>query len=129
MPVDINALIQYRTNRAEETLEETKLAIENNRLHLAANRIYYSAFYVVSALALKKGFKTSKHSQLLSWFNKEFVKKELIDMNLGKFYLDAFEMRQESDYDDLVSFDLKYIQAKLTLAEDFVKKIKEFISI
>ena len=128
MPVDINALIKHRINRAEETLEEAKLAIENSRLHLAANRIYYAAFYVVSALALNKGFKTSKHSQLLSWFNKEFVKKELIDKNMGKFYLDAFEMRQEGDYDDLVSFDLKYIQDKLIQAQDFVIRIKEVIT-
>lgn len=76
MPFDIADLIKYRINRAEETLDEVNLAIENGRLHLAANRIYYAAFYIVSALALKRGFKTSKHSQLLSWFNKEFVKKE-----------------------------------------------------
>lgn len=128
MPVDKSALIKYRINRAEETLDEVKLAIENNRLHLAANRIYYSVFYIVSALALKKGFNTSKHSQLLSWFNKEFVKKELIDKNLGKFYLDAYEMRQEGDYDDLVSFELKYIEDKLVLARVFIRKIKEIIS-
>jgi len=128
MPVDIGALIKYRINRAEETLDEVKLAIENNRLHLAANRIYYSVFYIVSALALKKGFKTFKHSQLLSWFNKEFVKKELIDKNLGKFYLDAYEMRQEGDYDDLVSFELKYIEDKFVLAKEFIKRIKEIIN-
>jgi len=128
MPVDIGALIKYRINRAEETLDEVKLAIENNRLHLAANRIYYSVFYIVSALALKNGFKTSKHSQLLSWFNKEFVKKELIDKNLGKFYLDAYEMRQEGDYDDLVSFELKYIEDKFVLAKEFIKRIKEIIN-
>jgi uncharacterized protein (UPF0332 family) len=127
MPVDIKALIKYRINRAEETLEEASLAIENSRLHLAVNRIYYAAFYVVSALALSKGFKTSKHSQLLSWFNQKFVKKELIDKNMGKFYLDAFGMRQEGDYDDLVSFDLKYVGDKLTLAKDFVRSIKEII--
>ena len=128
MPVDINSLIKYRINRAEESLDEAKLATENNMLHLAVNRIYYSAFYIVSALALKKGFKTSKHSKLLGWFNKEFVKKEFIEKNMGKFYLDAFEMRQESDYDDLVSFDLKFIQDKLTQAEDFVRGIKEIIN-
>jgi hypothetical protein len=128
MPVDIGALIKYRINRAEETFDEVKLAIVNERLHLAANRIYYSVFYIVSALALKKGFKTSKHSQLLSWFNKEFVKKELVDKNLGKFYLDAYEMRQEGDYDDLVSFELKYIEEKLVLAKEFIKKIKEIIN-
>ena len=57
MPVDINELIKYRIIRASETLDEVRLAIENNRLHLAANRIYYSTFYIVSALALKKGFR------------------------------------------------------------------------
>jgi hypothetical protein len=39
MPVDKSALIKYRINRAEETLGEVKLAVENGRLHLAANRI------------------------------------------------------------------------------------------
>jgi hypothetical protein len=128
MPVDKSALIKYRINRAEETLGEVKLAVENGRLHLAANRIYYSVFYIVSALALKNGFKTSKHSQLLSWFNKEFVKKELVDKNLGKFYLDAYEMRQEGDYDDLVSFELRSIEDKMVLAKDFIKRVKELIN-
>lgn len=129
MPVDINELIKYRIIRASETLDEARLAIENNRLHLAANRIYYSTFYIVSALALKKGFKTSKHSQLLSWFNKEFVKKNLIDKNLGKFYLDAFEMRQEGDYDDFINFELKYVEGKLEQAKDFVERVMQLINL
>lgn len=37
-------------------------------------------------------------------------------------------MRQESDYDDLVSFALKYIEDKLVLAKDFIKRIKEIIN-
>ena len=65
---------------------------------------------------------------MLSWFNKEFVKKELIDKNLGKFYLDAYEMRQEGDYDDLVSFELKHIEDKLVQAKEFIKRIKEIIN-
>jgi len=128
MPVEKNVLILHRIKRAEETLDEAKLAIDNNRLHLAANRIYYSVFYIVSALALKNDFTTSKHSQLLSWFNKEFVKAGLADKKLGKFYLDAFEMRQEGDYDDLVEFDPKYVNEKLNEAKEFVKKIKKLIS-
>jgi uncharacterized protein (UPF0332 family) len=129
MQDDKNALIKYRINRAEETLDEVKLAIENNRLHLAANRIYYSVFYIVSSLALKKDFTTSKHSQLLGWFNREIVKAGLVDKKLGKFYLDAFEMRQEGDYDDLVSFDLKYIKDKFDIAQEFINRIKEIISL
>ena len=83
---------------------------------------------MVSALALKMEFKTSKHSQLLSWFNREIVKTGLIDKNFGKFYLDAFEMRQEGDYDDLVEFDKNYIVVKFNQVKDFIEKVKEIIA-
>ena len=107
MRVDKNELIKYRLHRANETLEEAKISIENKRYLLAANRIYYASFYAVSALAIKHEFKTSKHAQLLSWFNKNFVKNGIVKKRLGKFYLDAFEMRQESDYEDFVVIDKK----------------------
>lgn len=42
-------LIRYRISRAEGTIEEAELAIKNNKLSLAENRIYYSIFYIVSA--------------------------------------------------------------------------------
>jgi len=32
----------------------------------AENRIYYAIYYIVSALAIKNDYSTSKHSQLLS---------------------------------------------------------------
>ena len=60
MRVDKNELIKYRLHRANETLEEAKISIENKRYLLAANRIYYASFYAVSALAIKHEFKTSE---------------------------------------------------------------------
>jgi len=73
-------LIRYRINKSEGTIEEAELAIENNKLSLAENRIYYSIFYIVSALALKYDFSTSKHSTLMGWFNQGMVKTEKIDI-------------------------------------------------
>lgn len=127
MQVDKNELIEYRLNRASETLDEVKISIENKRYLLAANRIYYASFYAVSALAIKHEFKTSKHAQLLSWFNKTFVKTEIIEKRLGKFYLDAFEMRQESDYEDFVVIDKTSIDEKLKLASEFIDKISKLL--
>jgi len=69
MPLDKEALIKYRLERSLETISEVEHAIQNNHLHLAANRIYYAIFYAVSALAAKNNFSTSKHFTLLSWFN------------------------------------------------------------
>ncbi len=127
MQADKNELIKYRLNRARETLEEAKISIENKRYLLAANRIYYASFYAVSALATKQELKTSKHAQLLSWFNKTFVKTEIIEKRLGKFYLDAFEMRQESDYEDFVVIDKTSIDEKFKLASEFIDKISELL--
>jgi len=122
MPVDKSVLIEHRLNRAKETLEEAKLSIDNERLLLAANRIYYAVFYAVSALGLKNDFATSKHAQLLSWFNKNFIKTNIIEKRFGKFYLDAFEMRQESDYDDFVEIDKNSIETKFKIALEFSAK-------
>ena len=73
-------LIQYRVQRAETTLQEAKWAIDKNTLPLAENRVYYAIFYIVSALALKFDFSTSKHSTLRGWFNQMFLKTGVINL-------------------------------------------------
>ena len=90
-------LIEYRIQRAEQTLKEAKWAMDKKTLPLAENRIYYSIFYIVSALALKSEFSTSKHSTLRGWFNQMFLKTKAIDLNFGKTYSTAFEKRQKAD--------------------------------
>jgi len=49
---DKNLLVNYKIKRADETLDEALLSPTNNKLNLTANRIYYAAFYIVSALAI-----------------------------------------------------------------------------
>jgi len=44
--------------------------IDNNRFRSAVNRIYYGMFYPLMALGLANHFETSKHGQLIGWFNK-----------------------------------------------------------
>ena len=97
-------LINYRISRAKETIEEAQKAISENHLHLAENRIYYSIFYYVTALSLKFDFSTSKHKQLLGWFNMNFIKTGIINKEIGKIYYNAYENRQSGDYDDMIYF-------------------------
>jgi uncharacterized protein (UPF0332 family) len=66
-------LIDYRFNQARETLELARFLADQGKLAVAVNRIYYGMFYALGALALKHRFETSKHAQLIGWFNKNFV--------------------------------------------------------
>jgi uncharacterized protein (UPF0332 family) len=127
MQLDKQALIEYRIERSLETIIEAEKAIRDNHLHLAANRIYYSIFYIVSALAIKNNFSTSKHSTLLSWFNREFVKKNIIKDDIGKIYNKAFQNRMKGDYDDLISFSKESISESFSQMKLFVKEIKQLI--
>ena len=77
---DRNALITYRIKKAEEAIEDVQFLLDNDKMNLAVNRIYYGMFYILTALALKNKFETSKHLQLIGWFNKNFVKENLIDL-------------------------------------------------
>jgi len=82
------SLINYRLKQAYEAAESAELLIANNRSAAAINRIYYAVFYCVMALALKSGFKTSKHLQLIGWFNKTFIRTGLIDQDFGRILKD-----------------------------------------
>ena len=66
-------LIQYRLSEAVETQSDVELLISHDRMRAAVNRIYYSMFYSLLALGLKYEFETSKHAQLIGWFNKTFI--------------------------------------------------------
>lgn len=127
MPVDKAVLIKHRIERANETLSEAKTASQNGSYLLAANRIYYASFYAVSALGLKQGYSTSKHGQLLGWFNQYFIKTKLIEKNYGEFYQNAFQMRQQSDYDDFVEFAKESIDEKIKLASEFIDRISKLL--
>jgi uncharacterized protein (UPF0332 family) len=120
-------LIKYRIQRAEQTLKEAKSAMDNNSLLLAENRIYYAIFYIVSALALKFDFSTSKHSTLRGWFNQMFLKTKSLDLDFGKTYSTAFEKRQKADYDDFVVFTSEEVSSDFENAKKFVEQVKEMI--
>ena len=50
---DREELIEYRIERAKNSIDDVQFLIKYNKLILAVNRIYYGIFYILSALSLK----------------------------------------------------------------------------
>jgi len=120
-------LIKYRRERAAETLEDARMMFERRRLFSAVNRIYYALFYEVIALLHTKNLSSPKHTGIRALFNKHFVKPGTVDVDIGKFYSKMFDLRQESDYDDLVYFEEEKVKEWLESAENCMKKLEECI--
>ena len=91
------------------------------------HRIYYGMFYMLLALALKHDFKTSKHQQLLGWFNRNFINARKIDMVFGKIVNDAFENRSDSDYGVFIEFSKKDVATMLEDMKLFIDELEKHI--
>ncbi len=84
-------------------------------------------FYALLALGLKYQFETSKHLQLLGWFNKNFIHEGLIDTRYGKIINKAYNRRTKGDYDSYIEFDTSTVTEMFEEMKDFIKAIDEFI--
>ena len=101
---DRRALMEYRMHQAWDTIELSKFLVTNGKLVVAVNRIYYGMYYALTALALKYHFETSKHGQLIGWFNQEFIAKGKSEAKFGKIVRNAFNSRTKGDYDAFTEF-------------------------
>ncbi|MBW8048760.1 MAG: HEPN domain-containing protein [Cytophagales bacterium] len=124
---DRESLIRYRTEQAEDAIEDAQILIAKDRLKAAVNRIYYAVYYIVFALALKHKFKGTKHLPLIAWFDKKFVETNVVDVKYGEMYREAFKKRSEADYGTFTKFTKKQVLDLFDQMMEFVKKIKHLL--
>jgi uncharacterized protein (UPF0332 family) len=116
-------LIQYRLEKANQTLEDAKLLANAKRWNPCVNRLYYACFYAVSALLAKNDFSSSKHTGIRSLFNLNFVKTGAISKETAEIYNDLFDRRQEGDYADFVVFREDQVLPRIAKTDNFIKAI------
>ena len=84
-------------------------------------------FYATLALLQKIGKVPSKHTGVISLFDREFVLKGIFPKELSKDYHKAFELRQLSDYKTYGSISSGRTKDILYKAVNFVKVVKEYL--
>jgi len=117
-------LTKYRLEKAQNTLSDAKKYIEEATPESTVNRIYYAMFYAVNALLIANGLSSTKHSGVRAIFNKEFINEGLVKKELGKFYSEMFDNRQEGDYRDFVKFEKEDVKFWLEKATEFVDVVE-----
>ena len=97
--------INYRIQKSREVFEDALLLSKNQRWNSCINRLYYSSYYLVSALLYMHEIKAETHNGTKTQFNLNFIKSGKLDLEKGKLYSNLFLWRQESDYSDFTDFD------------------------
>ncbi|MGK7889763.1 MAG: HEPN domain-containing protein [Leptolyngbyaceae cyanobacterium] len=120
----LQLLVQNRLTIAEETLREADILLAQAAFRGSINRSYYAMFYAVSGLLATRRLGTSKHSGVISLFDREFVKPGIFAKELSRSLHRAFDERQASDYGEMLMPDQELAAHLFAQAQIFVKEIK-----
>ncbi len=120
--------IKYRVTKSQEAYKDAQLLMSNGRWNSSVNRLYYSCFYLVSALLYKHAIKADTHNGVKTQFFLHFVKSEIISKEFGKLYSTLLDWRQESDYVDFIEFDEETVNPIINEVADFNTTLIQLIS-
>jgi len=124
-----DSLVRYRLEQANEAIDDAVFLFENNRgLRSVVNRIYYAMFYAVLALLVTEPFQGSKHSGVIGYFNKRFIREGVFPPEAGKYLNLAFEARQESDYKEFSELTTENVQELLSHARTFIEEVRKYLN-
>ena len=121
------ALVCYRIEKARTTLEQVKNIVSTGYWDMIANRLYYAAYYAVSALLLQSGYSVQTHHGIIQMLGLHFIKTGIIDKEFGSLYGQLFSLRQTGDYGDTFGLTEKQVLPLLPQTEELIEAIASLI--
>lgn len=124
----LQLLVKYRLSEAAETLREAELLLRQSGFRGSINRSYYAMFYALLGLLATQGLGTSKHSGVISLFDRNFVKTGIFPKELSRSLHRAFDERQANDYGEMLEPDLELAESIFAQAKVFTEEIKNHLA-
>lgn len=124
---DKKAVSNLRLENAERCLKSASLLLEADDFKSAANRSYYAVFYGIRAILALEGKDFRKHSAVLSYFRRQYIKTGIIDIEYSMIITELFEVRTESDYDDFYIIAKEETENQIKNAGRFLNAVKNYL--
>lgn len=119
--------INYRISKSQKAFDDARLLAANKRWNSCINRLYYSSFYLVSAILYKLDIKAETHNGVKTQFNLNFIKSGKLDLLFGKLYSNLFDWRQISDYADFIDFDQETVEPLINQVSDLNTELMKLL--
>ena len=120
-------LTKYRLVRATEYLSASKIMLENNCYKDSINRSYYAIFTTIRALLAENEIDFKKHSAVISYFRQHYIKTKIFDVKFSQYVGNAFEIRNNCDYEDFYIVSREDAETQYNNAVEFYETIKNFL--
>lgn len=121
------AIVTYRLEKAENTLIEAKDCANMCHWTLCANRLYYAAYYAVSAVLVNDGHSAKTHEGTIGMIGQLYVKTGILCKEDGILIARLQNMRHTGDYDDFMDWTQEDVEPFISKTECFIEKLKKII--
>jgi len=118
----------YRLQKSRECLQSAESEFAAGSYESSANRSYYSIFHAMRAVLALERFDFKKHSGVISYFRKNYIKTGIFDSKFSDIVGTAFTVRNESDYEDFYVVSKEKIAAQLENAKTFLATVEEYLA-
>ena len=128
MDEQAKALSKYRLEKARQLLQSADMPMNMTKdYNSVVNRCYYAIFHSVrSILALeRKDFE--KHSAVISYFRRMYIKTNIISVDASDILGEAFNSRNESDYKDFFAVSREQAEQQLCNAKRFMEIVEAYL--
>ena len=121
------AEIKANLERSQNAVDAAQELLAGGYTDFAASRAYYAAFYGATALLLSEELAFGKHSAVLSFIHKEFVRSGKLDQEHGKNLNWLFELRGVGDYGVTMHVSQQDAERAIQVATEFIRAIQSLL--
>lgn len=120
-------LTKYRLETAQERLEISREMINGGWYRVSVSNSYYAIFNAVRALLSERYIDFKKHSAVISYFRREYIKTGEFEIKFSDYIGKAFTARQYSDYEDFFVASREEAEIQYQHAAEFVEAVKNYL--
>ena len=114
---------------ARESLAAARWDLKGGFPRGAVSAAYYAMFYAATAALLDRGQEYSKHKAVMAAFGKEFAQTRQMRPDLHRYLLDAFDDRNEADYDAMALVSPDQAGEEIARAEQFLAEVEAHLRV
>ena len=122
-----NAIVIYRLEKANGAYIEAKDCASMGHWTLAANRLYYAAYYASSALLISAGYQAKTHEGTIGMIGQHYVKTGILNNEDGSLLARLQNMRHTGDYDDFIDWTQEDVEPCFPRVEAYLEKLRTLI--
>ena len=120
-------LAEYRMTAAQEKLESAKILLDNEKFKDSIGRSYYAIFTAARAILALDGKDFAKHSGVISYFQREYIKTGVFDVKYSKYISEAFQIRNNTDYVDFYLVSREDAEMQYQRAVEFCRESRAYL--